>query len=98
MLLVFFICLAIGSFVGAYYQVAQADVNRAETAGDDSGMFLWVPDSSLTSGSDSWKIVYPLLRKAAQNADVNVIRTSAGYTNDGRPVMTHFLLSTIYIY
>jgi len=73
-MILFFLLLAFCSFLDAYYQVSVNDVKHSTKSVEKIGKTFWVPDSSITLGPNSWDRVYPLLNKAAQRTNVNLIR------------------------
>lgn len=94
-LLIFFLILvAIFSFAVAYHQTQVAAVQKMENAGLEGNWSLWIPDSRLFSGPDSWERVYPLLQGAAEQSQVNVFRPGIGYTTENRPEIIQYVLLT----
>lgn len=93
-MILFFLLLAFCSFLDAYYQVSVNDVKHSTKSVEKIGKTFWVPDSSITLGPNSWDRVYPLLNKAAQRTNINLIRTSLGYNSKDEPQITFFILAS----
>lgn len=55
---------------------------------------FWIPDSLIFSNPDSWETIYPLLHKVAKETQINLFRTSLGYSLEGKAEIIQFVLLT----
>lgn len=94
-LLVFFlIILSVYSFVVTYYDAEKSDIERMQQISPEISRNFLIPETEFFSQPDSWEKVYPLLQKSANESNVNIFRTSAGYSLDNKREIHQFILLT----
>ncbi len=79
-LIVLMLVTSVISFADIYHRAQQAAVQDLKYAARHTGRSFLVNPSPILAGPDGWSIAYPLLHAAAEEAGVNVFRTSLGYS------------------
>lgn len=93
-LFTFLILVSALSSANAYHEAEKAALQAVKFAPQWIGRPFWIPVGPLFSSPDGWQNIYPLLRDAAEQAGVNLIRTSFGYDLRDKPVIVHYVLLT----
>ncbi len=93
-LIVLLLFTSVISFADIYHRAQQTAVQDLKYAAQHAGRSFLVNPSPILAGPDGWSIAYPLLHAAAEEAGVNVFRTSLGYSQDKEQEIIHYVLLT----
>lgn len=89
LLVLLLLALSTLAFTAAYVNTAEAQRSRMQNAAASLGDAFDIPSDPACADPE---LVFPALLSAAKGARVNVLRTSAGYSADGRRQLTQYIL------